>query len=484
MTTATASDWTSPNGSARVLLGDVRQRLAELPAGSVQAVVTSPPYWALRDYGVAWQIGSEKTPEEYLATMVDVFRGVRRVLRDDGTLWVNMGDSYDAGTASKRRPSKTADHGGWTCPESVHRTTAGLAPGNQLLMPHRLALAMQADSWTLRSTIVWAKKSPMPESLAGWRWVRCRVKVEASKIPTWSRPDVSETKEDSDGYTYQEKLAKWTSCPGCPKCTPNGGYVLRRGAWRCTNSFEYVFMFTKGMRYFADGEACKEPTGTNTHGRGKGTTPKGAGGVAGRERANNDFQAEVRHVLANHNPRSVWSLSTEPFKGAHFATFPGMLVYRCLLAATSKAGCCPACGAAWAPVVSIERVATQPGLANKIWKHSDGNHVGQRSQHSPHLDPQRHVTSTAVSGYRPTCTCDAGPSIPMTVMDPFSGSGSTGQVCQHMGLCYVGIELSPEYLEMSKTRILTPWKPRHERKPSAKRKKRQWAQLELWSERG
>lgn len=810
-------DWISHDGSARVLLGDVRQRLADLPERSIHAVVTSPPYWALRDYGVEGQLGSEKTPEEYLAKMVDVFRGVRRVLRDDGVCWVNMGNSYDAGTSSRRQPSKTADHGGWTCPEMDHRTTAGIGPGNQLLMPHRLALAMQADGWTLRSTIVWAKRclsggtwlyartqkgdspamlkdlvrldpstvqlwdgakwvrvlgwsrvpdgsdqehleielrsgericctgdhrwptdrgvlfaseltegdvintcripepkpveplclpdadfgwlagfylaegfcfekgvifaihsreteaaarierlaklvggtasmktrkgnsavvvvysktlraflqdfitgdncrnkrlgrkawmrgnaflaavldgylegdghwdergfhalgftnndglavdlrclgarlnkvcvlrrvvhkcngkrfpgwrgrirehsghpnaepagkvvairksrarefwdvsvdqepnlfalasgvlthnSPMPESLSGWRWVRCRVKVGGGWCSDNPHPSASAggRLEAQTGAKYAKYVnAKWSPCPGCEKCRDTGGYVLRRGAWRCTTAHEYVFQFTNGMRYFGDSENCKERSSTNTHSRGNGTQKKW--GTAGEVRSNSGFKENTNATLASRNPRSVWTLSSEPFKLAHFATFPGMLVYRCLLASTSKAGCCPKCGAGWAPVVESERVATRPGNGSKVVKTDARNVICGRldSGMIGNRDPQRHETSTAVTGYRPTCECDplAGGTVtealnggytpvPMTVLDPFSGSGTTGQVALSMGLRYIGIELSPEYLEMSKTRILTPWKPKHERNGKP-RWKQQQKQLELW----
>ena len=130
-----------------LLLGDARQGIPALPAQSVHCVVTSPPFWAKRDYGVDGQLGREANLEDFLSTLVAVFREVRRVLRDDGTCWVELGDSaLDGGLANA---------------------------------PHRFAEAMRADGWYWRSTVVWAKPAPMPESVSGWKWVQCRVKVKA-----------------------------------------------------------------------------------------------------------------------------------------------------------------------------------------------------------------------------------------------------------------------------------------------------------------
>lgn len=527
-------DWTSSDGMASVLLGDVFARLGDLPAGSVHTVVTSPPYWGLRDYGTGtWeggdpacdhvaptsggpnpedgckrrglgnndkqfrgvcgkcgarridqQLGSEPTLDEYLARMVAVFREVRRVLRDDGTLWLNMGDCY--GDGSRDRLGNRRDRAACNQRGSDRRAE----PGNQLLQPHRLAMAMQADGWTLRSTVIWAKRSPMPESLSGVRWVRCRVKVSGGWTrethPAYVGPDEYDRAHAFGTHGGEKEgpgAVKWQDCQGCDKCRPNGGYVLRRGAWRPTTAHEYVFLLTKGMGYFADGERAKERSvGLKNGSRNGNACPKGSG-------RNDGFQAAVGGETSGRNPRSVWTLSSEPFKGAHFATFPPTLVYRCLLAATSPVGCCPQCGAPWAPMVSSERVATRPGLASKFDLMQVAATLGTVNK-----DPMRHTTTTAVHGYRPTCCCRLPPGhelagvdgvtadpIPMTVLDPFSGSGTTGHVARSMGLRYVGIELNPAYLEMSTVRIETPWKPKAERRTGSKRRRKHRRQTELFT---
>lgn len=152
--------------SWRILEGDCRARLADLEPESVQCVVTSPPYWGLRDYGTPGQIGLEPTPKEYVATMVDVFREVRRALRKDGTLWLNMGDSYASGTAGARLPSQTGKHGYWQNPAIDRRLDPpGLAAKQLIGIPWRVAFALQADGWWLRSDVIWAKPNPMPESV-------------------------------------------------------------------------------------------------------------------------------------------------------------------------------------------------------------------------------------------------------------------------------------------------------------------------------
>jgi DNA modification methylase len=279
--------------SARVLVGDVRKVLARLPERSVQTCVTSPPYWGLRDYGVAGQLGLERTPEEYVATMVAVFREVRRVLRDDGTLWLNLGDSYagvgaqTGGTNSKeigRRAQRMFKPG-------ISWGAAGLKPKDLVGIPWRVAFALQADGWWLRSDVVWHKPNPMPESIT-------------------DRP---------------------------------------------TKSHEYLFLLTKSARYFYDADAIREPWADERNGAPGGVKPaeRNVGGrLDGFTRPAQDWTAPEGR--AGRNRRSVWTIATHPFPEAHFATFPPKLVEPCVLAGTSARGGCPACGAPWRRVVERE----------------------------------------------------------------------------------------------------------------------------------
>lgn len=448
-----------------ILVGDCLEVLKTLPAESVQTCVTSPPYWGLRDYGIPprnWSDGSvcafgnEPTPELYVQHSVEIFREVRRVLRTDGTLWLNLGDSYNqdakwGGASSGKNDPKQ----GYARKTSRSRDS-GSKPGDLCNVPHRVASALQADGWFWRSTIIWAKRSPVPESITGWRWVRCRVKVASNQPRGQAYSGVGETFRSHSGGVATLGGAKWAPCPGCKKCEPTGGYRLRRGKWRPTCGHEYVFLLSKSERYFCDGDAVQEATTGGAHSRGSGLNPKAIGGIVGTEKQNGSFSASVKSVLATRNPRSVWTLSTEPFKGAHFATYPTSLPKKAIEAATSSVGCCPECGTCWSPVVQSERIATRPGIENKIWKHSGADALTKRSATSPNLNPKRHISVGSILGYRPSCNCNAGAPVPCVVLDPFGGSGTTGQVANALGRRYVLIEVNPDYVELIRKRVETP----------------------------
>ena len=451
----------------RLIIDECRAGMRTLPERSVQCCVTSPPYWGLRDYGIApveWEsgppcvFGLEPTPELFVQHAVEVFRDVRRVLRDDGVLFLNLGDSYAASVRGGGGGSfQDGDVGTKVGKENSRRKAAfGYKEGDLCNMPHRVAAALQADGWYWRSTIIWSKRSPMPESISGWRWVQCNVKAASNY--TADNPHPSKV----DGVVHSRApgshgfgAATWQPCPGCPKCSPNGGLILRRGKWRPTTAHEYVFMLSKSERYFCDGDAVQELA---TGGGAKGS--RFDSGKTGSRDGGCRTQAGYRDTETR-NPRSVWTLSSEPYKGAHFATFPTMLARRCIEAGTSAGGCCPACGSCYAPVVESERVPTRPALNNKIWKHSEsGDVIQQRSQSAPNLDPERHIAITKVTGYRSTCGCNAGPAVGCVVFDPFLGSGTVGQVARALGRQWVGTEVNPEYAALAEARIATDpkWK--------------------------
>jgi DNA modification methylase len=279
----------------RVIFGDARAALAALPDGIVQTCVTSPPYFGLRDYGVAGQLGLEPTPDEYVANLIAVFREVRRVLRDDGTLWLNLGDSYAANRTAQVSPTK------WDAlPQGQpSRVPSGLKPKDLIGIPWRVAFALQADGWYLRQDIIWAKPNPMPESVRD----------------------------------------------------------------RCTKAHEYVFMLSKSPRYFYDADAIREPLAASSVERlsqknriaqagsqrqpGRGGrptiawTPARSGNKERRVAVNGESQRTNTHLGSSvpwqddgtgRNRRSVWTVTTKPFKGAHFAVMPEALVEPCILA--------------------------------------------------------------------------------------------------------------------------------------------------------
>jgi DNA modification methylase len=391
---------------SEIIQGDARTVLAGMPAGSVQCCITSPPYWSLRDYGVEGQLGLERTPEEYVENMVAVFREVRRVLRDDGTVWLNMGDSYNGQGARAPSIQPNGDMSYRAAGRSID--VPRLKPKDLLGMPWRLAFALQADGWYLRSDIIWAKPNPMPES------GRC------------SPANVHE-----DG-----QMANMD---------------------RPTKSHEYVFLLTNQPTYFWDAEAVREADKGQDHPRKvldgqPSLTPPG-------QPTNRGIRtAEGRDGLGR-NIRTIWVIPTQPYPEAHFATFPEKLVERCIRAGTSEKGCCPECGAPWVRIVEKERVATRPGLNNV----PDPTGMANR-------DPGRHVTETTTLGWQPGCECYAtyatsgltrgrpeDPSEwlcgPCTVLDLFAGSGTVGVVCGRENRAFIGIELNPDYVEMAEQRI-------------------------------
>lgn len=265
--------------NAEILNGDVRQALSVLPDQSVQTVITSPPYWGLRDYNSVGQLGQEDTPYEFIENLVEIFRDVRRVLKDNGTVWLNLGDTY-VGTGHKgehKDPKYANGRNGQQI--ALNNKVEGLKSKDLIGIPWRVAFALQADGWYLRSDIIWHKPNVMPESVK-------------------DRP---------------------------------------------TKSHEYIFLLSKSPKYFYDNEAVREDS-----------------------------------LDGKRNRRSVWSVKTKPFKGAHFAVYPPELIEPCVLA------------------------GTQPND---------------------------------------------------TVLDIFSGSGTTGVVALKNNRNYIGIEINPDYAKLSENRI-------------------------------
>jgi hypothetical protein len=384
--------------------------------------------------------------------MVEVMREVRRVLRDDGVLWLNLGDSYSTASKSARDfdPKSAARATG-----SVRAIAQGEKPLDLLGVPWREALALQADGWYLRKDIIWSKRNPMPESLNGWRWERHRVKVAGGLRGKEQQRSASLGRPQSDhahGSAHSEFLpsAKWSDCPGCDKCSPNDGLVLRRGAWRPTSAHEYIFQFTKSPDYFCDAQAVAEPVSGTAHARGGGVNPKCATPGNG-VRQNEGFSAAVADLVAERNPRSVWDLTSKAFSSEdgekeHYATFPPAIAERCIKASTSERGCCSACGAPWARVLGEREAAEGRGSGNGFARDHRMS-VGGRGD-----EEKWTPTAVATVGWRATCSC-AAPVAPCRVFDPFNGAGTTGLVALRLQRDYVGAEISAEYVALTKRRL-------------------------------
>ena len=252
--------------------GDCRELLREMPAGSVRCCVTSPPYWGLRDYGHAGQLGLERTPEEYVSRMVEVFSEVRRVLADDGTLWANLGDSYAAGgrgggMEGERGEKQRSNQGALLGPK---KAPEGLKPKDLVGIPWRIAFALQADGWWLRSDIIWAKPNPMPESVT-------------------DRP---------------------------------------------TKAHEYLFLLAKAERYYYDAAAIAEPS-VDPPGVSRGGALARFGRDEKLIAANAHRGDKIPTSNGSRNRRSVWTIATQPFTEAHFAVMPEALVEPCILAGSA-----------------------------------------------------------------------------------------------------------------------------------------------------
>lgn len=299
--------------NVKIIEGNVLETLKDIPACSVQCAVTSPPYYGLRDYGMDGQIGMEETPEAYVEKLVAVFGEVRRVLKDDGTLWLNLGDSYANNPKSGGKQSALMTRG-------EHKRTPinrkyyrpdGLKPKDLIGIPWMVAFALRADGWYLRQDIIWNKPNPMPESVTD----------------------------------------------------------------RCTKAHEYIFLLSKSKSYYYDAKAIAEPSLYPNDLR----APKGSVGawqMDGRPADNN--AGRIRDNNFTRNKRDVWTVTTKPYKGAHFATFPPDLIKPCILAGTREGD---------------------------------------------------------------------------TVLDPFNGSGTTGEVSIRHNRFYIGCEINPEYIELTNCRL-------------------------------
>ena len=363
----------------KIIFGDCRDTMRQLAIDGVrvQMCVTSPPYYGLRDYGHDGQLGLEETPEQYIANMVEVFAYVWDILDDDGTLWVNLGDSYSAGGrgGGKEGGIQAGNKGSTTGKVLGTWKVDGFRPKNLLGIPWRVAIALQEAGWNLRQDIIWHKPNPMPESVTD----------------------------------------------------------------RCTKAHEYIFLLSKSQKYFYDNEAIKEPAiyagddrGSRNDSR-RGTEANSMSGKTGEFR----------------NKRSVWTVNTKPYSGAHFAVFPEELIEPCILAGTSQRGHCPKCFARWS---RITQRPNPPKVENseldRFGNGKAGVHrkVGQAYQNWLNENPMQTI------GWQPNCNCGIDP-VQDVVLDPFMGSGTTAQVAQQLGRKYLGCELNHDYKTLQDQRL-------------------------------
>jgi DNA modification methylase len=369
----------------KMLYGNVFDKLKTLPKESVHCVVTSPPYYGLRDYGVDGQIGLESTPEEYVENMVNIFREVRRVLRDDGTVWLNLGDSYNGsgGPGSQYDGKAAAGYKGeFRKFNNPNRSIDTLKPKDLIGIPWRVAFALQADGWWLRQDIIWHKPNPMPESVKD----------------------------------------------------------------RCTKAHEYIFLLSKSKQYHYDHEAIKESS-VDPEGSEARYDYSFGGKKSEHLLETNQVHTRpigVREFDGKRNRRSVWTVATKPFKEAHFAVFPPDLIKPCILAGTSSKGCCSKCGAPW--VRKVERTPMKKKLSGR--KEQLGV-KGKTCCSGKMVSPPKSKTV----GWEPSCNCKTEDVVPCIVLDPFIGSGTTGEVALKTNRRCIGIELNKEYKKIIDKRL-------------------------------
>lgn len=400
--------------TTHIIQGDARA--TGLAAALFHCVATSPPYFGLREYGDDdREIGDEPTPDEYIAEMRKVGREVWRVLRDDGTWWLNLGDSFAAsgGHASHGKISAASAAAGMNKPT---KAPAGIASKNLLMIPQRVALALQADGWIIRAQIPWIKANVMPESVR-------------------DRPTVAH---------------------------------------------EYVFLLAKSQRYFWDADAVRmpnvEPIRSTSPTRGQtawsvnsSSHPQrdsngGVGGnPAGRNLRTSDFfhagldeyAAHLAHVRENgglllspNDDPLTFLINPVGNKLAHFAMWPPRLVAPMIKASTSEKGCCPKCGAQWARVVERPFVGdnSTKGRAYADTRNPSGRVPGSDTRGCPSYKGQ-------TLGFSPSCKCNAGDPISCRVLDPFAGSGTTLQVCEALGRDSWGVELMEKNIPIIQARL-------------------------------
>lgn len=460
----------------------------------------------------AWRggFGSESTIEMYIWHSLLILRECRRVLRADGVVWWNMGDAYMSAKGRYKNGPQTLkgkmDGLPW---EKVDGRAQGWTDGQLVGAPHRLMLAAQADGWTVRNDVVWAKRSPMPESVSGWRYEQqtCEcVDASPEDLPKYAgRMEQGLLSAKSGLHTSGHASSRGAdlNCPLCHGAGVVGDPAFVRGSWRHTRSHEFVLMLTKGMGYYANAELSKETADTEP----------GVVSVGVRNPRNvmtldveaeiaaqvEDFEFEFRAALAQRtNVLDVVRPAPSNYSGAHYAVFPPELIAPLIRATTPKRSC-PQCGQGWSPVVDRKEssearvVCYRPSCAchyGSEFLPDDFERVSTGESSMTHYEQRRYAAQLKASPHRRVMEAEAGktafahylrtdrngarpippalldewiewgwlervvvppepeplPPVPGIVLDPFFGSGTTGMVARELGVRYIGLDISYVYL--------------------------------------
>lgn len=477
----------------RIIQGDVMSGLRTLPDACVQCTVSSPPYWMLRNYGVDGQIGLEETMDGYIQKMVDVFHEVKRVTRDDGVLWLNLGDCYSGSgkgptgkngiqDAERRQGTDKSDsnRGSQKYSLSGGAIPAGMKSKDLMGIPWRVAFALQADGWYFRSAIPWIKRNCMPESTtdrptSAIEYIFLMAKSakyfydgEAVRVPSSDSyqndarpqgvlrqkvnkrskyPDAGQFKkidwaEDKlhngkTGHFHEkEKAAKKQDQTGNPTYTGfNERYAAGKGNRK---SFRGGGKYTAGQQF--DNSTAVE---NQTH----GNCPNESGT---RNYRNSDpfFDSWQGLYSESENPLA-FIINPQSRPELHFATFPDLLAETCIKAGTSEYGCCPKCGAPYQRIVEASG-----GSIGESWHdHVDDSRVGQRTDIRMATAFQSGAYKRGFKGWKAGCSCNADEPVPCVVLDPFMGSGTVAVVARDLNRSSVGCELNPDYVKIIRKRL-------------------------------
>lgn len=364
----------------RIVQGDVLEALRALPPASVHCIVTSPPYWGLRDYRQPGQWGLEPTVGEHLEHLVALGRELWRVLRPDGTWWLNYGDAYTTGSSTDRdnglngrmgRAEGAGKQDAARLQRPARADVGALKPKDLLMLPPRVALALQAEGWWVRRRIVWHKPNAMPESVT-------------------DRPAAAH---------------------------------------------EDVYLLARAERYYYDRHGVREPVTGGAHARRKD------GQRMGEAEGQRPGTWQDHYTPEDRSPRDVWTIPTRGYPGAHFATYPVALAERCILLGTSARGVCGACGAPWVRVLERGDAAHDGETASSYAPGSAAHRLAKLRQGS-RGNGREYEDTTRTLGWQPTCACEAGEPVPAVVLDPFAGSGTTGVAAHQHGRAFAGIDLA------------------------------------------